>query len=711
MKNIFFLFFFISLSRGIWSQINTDGIPYSFSDKLPSVAKFVKMPDFDPGLLIKEDNEQQLKGNKSFRFAKEFNIDLTPDNAGEWTNTDGGQAWRIGIQSHNAHSLYLTFGLFRLEPGVKLFVYTPGYAEFRGAFTKKNNNNFNILSIAPLPGDELIVELDIPKGTSEFGILHVTKVFHDYRNAFGKKITNNLKDSYDEDSCFVNINCPAGAYWQTEKKAICKLIAGSELCTGTLIANTLGDKTPYFLTAYHCISDTGVAAGAMVVFNFEQPYCGATVDTQVQILSGASLIATTDHKLDFTLLKLNEIPPLSYKPYYAGWDISTFPPQGVACIHHPLDLGKKISIANNSLVTEDFGQNFDSLSTWKVSHWDVGTTSRGSSGSPIFNPQHRIVGTLTGGEADCGNPVNDYFTKFYLSWQYYPDKNNQLKAWLDPENSGLSKMDGYDPYGFNMEFCDTTWNIFNGEKLELSSLGLNWGWISGHNSSSFSQFAEKFYSPVPLKIFGISLNVAKAYYSQQLSNISVKIWEGTSLPSKEIYSKIVFLKNIQPNAVNFISFDSVINVPGDFFIGYSINYSLPGDSFAVYHAANRNRGPSTMYVFNGDWHSIDDLTSPAMFTSLGIKAIECYGKSHVPEVINAIAYPNPCKNYVNIRISDGITVNGVVCFDMIGKVVPITYQCSDGNILVNFNLPSGIYFIKVMTKAGILILRIMEIHN
>jgi hypothetical protein len=55
------------------------------------------------------------------------------------------------------------------------------------------------------------------------------------------------------------------------------------------------------------------------------------------------------------------------------------------------------------------------------------------------------VGTLTGGAADCANPVNDYFTKFDYAWDYYDAPDKQLRQWLDPAGTGTMKLNGFDP--------------------------------------------------------------------------------------------------------------------------------------------------------------------------------------------------------------------------------------------------------------------------
>jgi len=52
------------------------------------------------------------------------------------------------------------------------------------------------------------------------------------------------------------------------------IIGGRELCTGTLVNNTSQDKTPYVLTAGHCIENASDAQQTVFCFNYESPACG-----------------------------------------------------------------------------------------------------------------------------------------------------------------------------------------------------------------------------------------------------------------------------------------------------------------------------------------------------------------------------------------------------------------------------------------------------
>ena len=680
------------------AQISETAIPFSITTKLKPVKEFVLMPSFDKSQ-ISTDNNDLEKGIKHHYFAKMFDVNLSPDLAGVWDTTTEGRVWRLGVRSKSAYSLYLIFKAFNLKPGVKLFVYNESVTKFKGAFTSRNNNEYNVLSVAPIPGEALIIELDISSSVNDYGSLKLTSVGHDYLNEFGDR---NLKSAKVDSAliCEVDINCPAGTPWQIEKRAVCKILANGELCTGTLINNAGNSILPYFITAQHCVGNQDIASTTIFYFNYERPNCGADGVLQDQTMSGSSLLATTATKLDFALLKLNQFPPIIYKAYFAGWDRSIIPPSSGVCIHHPLGAVKKISLCNHPLTTGELGggYGYDKNSHWLVSYWDLGTTDFGSSGSPVFNSAHRVVGTLSGGQGSCIFPYNDYFSKLNRAWSDYPDPSNQLKAWLDPNNTGVSYIDGIDPYGFNDAHGDTFSNIAKTEKLNLNRSNLAWGWLSGHNSLGWSGFAEKFSRTDTLQVPGIFLDVAKDYPANAFATISINIWQGSTFPETEKYTKDIYFQNLQENAVNFVAFDSILNLTGTFFIGYTITYADPLDSFAVYQSPNRGAsGYSGMYIFNGAWHNISEVTSPKIYASLaicfpGYKGLQVALKT--PEAKNTLLkiYPNPCCDYALVEFpyqSDHVTVE---CVDMMGRFTTIPYETYDYGIRLNLgSIPSGIY--------------------
>jgi hypothetical protein len=82
---------------------------------------------------------------------------------------------------------------------------------------------------------------------------------------------------------------------------------------------------------------------------------------------------------------------------------------------------------------------YGSSTHWCLS-WDDGGTEGGSSGSPIFDSNKRIVGQLTGGDVSCSG--TDYYGKFSTSWNSSGSSSSSLEYWLDPGNTGSYTLDG-----------------------------------------------------------------------------------------------------------------------------------------------------------------------------------------------------------------------------------------------------------------------------
>ncbi|RKX26205.1 MAG: hypothetical protein DRP47_08585, partial [Candidatus Zixiibacteriota bacterium] len=192
---------------------------------------------------------------------------------------------------------------------------------------------------------------------------------------------------------------------------------------------------------------------------------------------------------DFGLLELAEVPPDSYSVYYAGWSRVDEPSEWSVGIHHPSGDIKKISFDNDPSISANYGGSSGG-SHWKVGAWDDGTTEPGSSGSPLFDHNHRVTGQLHGGTASCEQPYSpDYYGKFAKSWDYGATSSSRLKDWLDPDNTSVTVLDGIDPLGV-VFWADTTYGEV---PLEVQFTGesyldvIAWNWSLGDGDSAFVQ--------------------------------------------------------------------------------------------------------------------------------------------------------------------------------------------------------------------------------
>ncbi len=433
--------FYPFLSTG---QINYKGKPV-FDFELKQEIPIEILPEVKVRKLNREDKQSESR-LKILRFAELLDVDFSPETHGIWIDSKNERIWYLKIKSPGAYSLSLVFDSYRLPIGSKLYIYNSDKNHIRGAFTYKNNKINNILPIAPIRGDEIVLEYHEPYDVDFKGELHISTVAHDYKNVFNY-LSKGEKGFGDSGSCNININCDDDELWQLLKYSVCKILVGGELCSGALINNTKEDGKPYFLTANHCITYPEAVESAIFYFNFESLDCSSSQVSVDQTVAGSMLISTPPEKtIDFSLLELSVKPPPSYKPYYAGWNRDISDPTSVTSIHHPSGDVKKITKSYDGATTGDYGEGYDVNKHWWIDEWDEGTTEGGSSGSPLFDQDGRIIGDLTGGEAYCGYNFNDYYQQFHHSWQDFEDSSYQLKPWLDPLDYGVVSLNGYLPY-------------------------------------------------------------------------------------------------------------------------------------------------------------------------------------------------------------------------------------------------------------------------
>lgn len=446
MKTLYALLI-ITLSSPLFSQIQgKGGLPTStklvLNDKVIEQWIYTQ-PDL--AALQAEDASTDDQGTAPWRFGYNNYTNLNTTNAGSWFDLpNGARLWLLRVKCEQALTVNLTFENTNIPEGNQLFVYNPSKDFILGAFTQEHIYDGQ-LGTELIPGQEAVVEYYVaPQNMA--GHIQVGTVTHGYRtaNEFIQKAFGS------SGSCNMNANCPDGLPWTQQRNSAVMLVSGSSgFCSGALINNTQNDGKPYVLTANHCYSNP---ATWVFRFNWQATDCAnpATSPT-FQSLSGAVLRARRTPS-DFCLVEItgglvNGTVPLDYNPYFSGWDNSGTIPTTTVCIHHPSGDIKKISFDDAAPSISQAMGSSEANSTWTV-EWDRNTTTEGgSSGSPLFDQNHRIIGQLWGGGASCQNlSAPDYYGRVANSWMPAgSNSTNQLKYWLDPTNSGASFIDGFDP--------------------------------------------------------------------------------------------------------------------------------------------------------------------------------------------------------------------------------------------------------------------------
>ena len=418
------------------AQISEHGLPESFSLKLKNAALIpvLQLDSVHVQKMLKSD--QEFKIDNRYGVVDSCNINIKE--AGVRTEIKGkGTIWQYKIESQDAFSLGLYFKNYLLPPNAKVFIYNTSRSQLRGAFTNRNNSDSgHQLPVAEFPGKNLIIEYFepfSPEFSGELILGGISQAYMDLKVQAGR----------------IGINCPPGKNWQIEKNSVCLITFHdwlySYFCNGTLLNNVKEDLTPYFLTANHCIRDERSARTMVAYFNYENSGCNTNDASVGQSISGATFLSGSKYT-DFSLLLLKEYPPDAYNPFYAGWDATGNDPTRGVCIHHPNQEPK--CIARDSLPIPNYpykafwtSDGTEASMTLPNTHWMVefteGSLEQGSSGSPLFDQNKRVVGQLHG-----GTNFLLLFGKFSNSWDYYSSYSEQLAHWLDPDSISNKVLDG-----------------------------------------------------------------------------------------------------------------------------------------------------------------------------------------------------------------------------------------------------------------------------
>jgi PKD repeat protein len=470
-----------------------------------SPAKVLTAPDV--AALKSEDVIDQANG-KPPRVASILPVNFTMENSGEWKTLETGERiWQLTIQSPGALALSLYYDRFYLPKGAQLFIYSANKKHVLGAYTHDNNPLYGPeFTTEMVAGDELLLEYVAPPGQSaaplsrarlvegkngeflpvlaqkksgetgeDVPVISIEGVAYVYNEklitvseVFYETNDGPVRAPGDEGSsvsCEVNINCSEGTNWQNQKKGVAATVQRvggySYICTGTLVNNTAQDMIPYFLMAFHCGEGATVSNLNMwqFYFHFERTDCSnASPRASYKTLVGAQRLIelSISGASDGLLLRLNDVIPQDWDVYYNGWDNrNTAATSGVG-IHHPEGDLKKISTYTSPAISTTWNSNVGASNAhWRV-QWAAttnghGIVESGSSGSPLFNQNGLVIGTLSGspdppaGYTECTMP-QDYkhalYGKFFWHWDQSSDATKHMKRYLDPINSGASTLSG-----------------------------------------------------------------------------------------------------------------------------------------------------------------------------------------------------------------------------------------------------------------------------
>jgi V8-like Glu-specific endopeptidase len=402
------------------------------------------VPALDRAAISVEDGHRRANGQPA-RYAIPNGATANPTTHGTWEQLDATWSlWRLRVQSPGASHINLGCRQFAMPANARMMVYSSDYQDVVRPFDAGDHSPTGELWFPVVAGEEITAEIYVPTASRpqvQFDLVHVGSGYR-FFGAGPDAVPSGIDGS---GSCNVDVVCPQGAAWAAEIPAIGAMsISGSIFCTGSMINNTALDGKNYFLTANHCLSTQANATSLVVYWNYRNNTCGGTGAGLTQFTSGSTLRATYATS-DFTLLELNSTPNPAWGITRAGWNRGTgnTPSTSAVGIHHPSGDAKKISFEDQATSVTSYGGTAvpGNSSHVRVTDWDTGTTEPGSSGSPLFDQNHRIIGQLHGGGAACGNNLSDWYGRFAMSWTGGATNATRLSNWLDPVNTGALTLD------------------------------------------------------------------------------------------------------------------------------------------------------------------------------------------------------------------------------------------------------------------------------
>jgi hypothetical protein len=450
---IFTLTFLVFFGLSLRAQQEPFGYQWSAAQlqELP----LAELATFNHDQLLEEDTRLEKAGGRT-NIGRIIPVSLDEQTAGIWTSlANGDRVWQYRFRTSGAKGVCVYFDGLYIPQGAVMFLYGMDRKSFVGPFTVEDCNAHGSFMMGEVLGDEAILEYYEPASVVGVPNIGIQSVSHMYRYVYDYSDYSTEENSRASDFCEVDVNCPEGTEWVPQRDAVVRLLIndgqGQGLCSGSIVNTTARDCRNYILTALHCgigVSDSEWLQ-CSVRFKYQKSGCGTGSAPSTSNRVGVFHLADSNDGggnsgSDFLLLEMEDSPPTSYNVYYAGWDSRSNTPADVVGIHHPAGDVKKISTATN-IVSGTYGApGYHWRVVWMETETNHGVTEGGSSGSPIFNEDKRIVGQLTGGSSYCTSPTApDFYGKMDKNWDDNPNTATQkLKEWLDPIDTGELFMDG-----------------------------------------------------------------------------------------------------------------------------------------------------------------------------------------------------------------------------------------------------------------------------
>src|SRR5690606_33081435 len=142
-------------------------------------------------------------------------------------------------------------------------------------YTHRHMPPSGILPVDFLSGDEIMIEFDVPAGSTQQGSFMIETVSHAFQPVFNSddQVQHNPSARYSDD-CYL---CMEDEALTPERRSVVKLFVqnetGTRISSCVLLNNTTNDNTSYLLTTEHCVSNQADADRALFIVGDDDERC------------------------------------------------------------------------------------------------------------------------------------------------------------------------------------------------------------------------------------------------------------------------------------------------------------------------------------------------------------------------------------------------------------------------------------------------------
>lgn len=418
-------------------------------DNTHKAQQSITMPSFNLKAMIDEDKKiEESNEERPYRFGKAFDVGINVNLSEDSKKSKNGNVWSREFYSKGAISINFVLSNLQLAEGAELYLYNESNTVVYGPVTSENNKSEGVFLTDLIFGERVTMYVKEPSTAKNSSTFTIKRVVHAYRGFDGAM---NGGTPGASESCNNNVSC-FYPLWSAPGRSVALILLsnGNEHCSGCMLNTVDNSFRPYFLTAFHCAdsnqndvlstAERNNAEDWMFKFGFKRTNCGNSNPYYNWSTSNGATFRAGWGPTDFLLMELDNFGNQNNyagSVTYAGWDRRATAPISGASIHHPAGDLMKISAEYHPFGVSSWG---GTNNHWRV-NFDDGVVQHGSSGSPIFDQNQRVVGQLHGNQtynrfqSYCSQPRGEY-GRFNVSWTGGGTNATRLSNWLDPCGTG-----------------------------------------------------------------------------------------------------------------------------------------------------------------------------------------------------------------------------------------------------------------------------------